>query len=130
MVFLKIAFSHIFSILQASRPASLHPNFHHQIVFAKFNLDIWHYQKAKIVLIQPAINSYDWEKAFFNIDIDKMLSIFNQIIINILCTFIPHKTVLFDDRDPSWMNKEIKKLINEKKKKSVVSVEIITTSSY
>ena len=44
-----------------------------------------------------------------------MVSIFNQTIINILCNFIPHETVLFDDRDPPWMNKEIKKLIHEKK---------------
>ena len=42
-----------------------------------------------------------------------MVSIFNQTMINILCNFI-HETVLFDDRDPSWMNKEIKKLIHEK----------------
>ena len=41
-----------------------------------------------------------------------MVSIFNQTIINILCNFTPHETVLFDDRDPpSW----IKKLIQEKK---------------
>ena len=44
-----------------------------------------------------------------------MVSIFNQTIINVLCNFIPHKTVFFDDRDPPWMNKEIKKLIYEKK---------------
>ena len=68
-----------------------------------------------IDLIKRAINSFDWEKAFSNIDIDNMVSIFNQTIINILCNFIPHETVLFDDRDPPWMNKEIKKLIYEKK---------------
>ena len=55
------------------------------------------------------------KKAFSNIDVDKMVSIANQTIINILCNFIPHETVLFDDRDPPWMNKEIKKLIPEKK---------------
>ena len=44
-----------------------------------------------------------------------MASIFNQTIINILCNFIPHESVLLDDRDPPWMKKEIKKLINEKK---------------
>ena len=68
-----------------------------------------------IDLIKRAINSFDWEKAFSDIDVDKMVSIFNQTIINILCNFIPHETVLFDDRDPPWMNKEIKKLIHEKK---------------
>ena len=45
-----------------------------------------------------------------------MVSIFNQTIINILCNFIPHETVLFDDRGPPWMNKEIEKLIHEKRK--------------
>ena len=36
-------------------------------------------------------------------------------IINILCNFIPHEMVLFDDRDLPWMKKEIKKLIHKKK---------------
>ena len=95
------------------------------MVFAKFNLDIvypppyereiWHCQKANIDLIKRAINSFDWEKAFSNIDIDRMVSILNQTIINILRNFIPYETALFDDRDPPWMKKEIKKLIHEKK---------------
>ena len=85
------------------------------MIFAKFNLDIffrpcyereiWYYQKVNIDLIKRAINSFDWEKAFSNIDIDKMVSIFNQTIINTLCNFIPHETILFDDRDPPWMKK-------------------------
>ena len=44
-----------------------------------------------------------------------MVSIFNQTIINILCNFTSHETVLFDDRNPPWMNKQIKKLIHEKR---------------
>ena len=32
-----------------------------------------------------------------------------------LCNFIPHETVIFDDKDPPWMSKEIKKFIHEKK---------------
>ena len=57
-------------------------------------------------------NKFDWEKAFSNIDIDKMVSIFKEAIINTLYNFISHETVLFDDRDLPWMNKEIKKLIH------------------
>ena len=44
-----------------------------------------------------------------------MVSIFNETIINMLCNFIPHETVLFGDRDPPWMSKEIKQMIHEKK---------------
>ena len=46
-----------------------------------------------IDLIKCAINSFDLEKAFSNTDVDKMASIFNQTVINILCHFIPHETV-------------------------------------
>ena len=76
---------------------------------------MWHYQKANIDIIERTINTFDWEKVFFNIYVDKMVYIFNKSIINILCIFIPHEIVLFDDRDPPWMNKEIKKLIHEKR---------------
>ena len=102
-------------LIESGVHPSLHPNCHHQIVFAKFNLDIvypppyereiWHYQKANIDVIKRAINSFDWDKTFSNIDIDNMVSIFNQTIVNILCNFIPHETILFDDRDPPWMKK-------------------------
>ena len=44
-----------------------------------------------------------------------MVSIFNQTIINILCNFKSHETVLFDDRNPPWMNKQIKKLTHDKR---------------
>ena len=67
-------------LIESVVPPSLHPNCHGQIVFEKFNLDlvypppyereIWHYQKANIDLIKRAINSFDWEKAFSNTDID------------------------------------------------------------
>ena len=50
--------------------------------------------------MKRAINSFDWEKAFHNTDADKIVYIFNQTIINMLCNFIPHEMVLFDDRDP------------------------------
>ena len=129
-------------VIESGVHPSLRPSCYHQIVFAKFNLnivypppckrDIWHYQKANVDLIKRAINSFDLEKAFSYIDVDKMISIFYQTIINILCNFIPHETILFDDRDPPWMNKIILSNIWFMKRKtfSVVSVEVITTSSY
>ena len=112
-------------LIESGVHPSLHPNCHHQIIFAKLNLDIvypppyereiWHYQKANIDLIKCAINLFDWEEAFSNIDVYKMVYIFNQTIIDVQCNFIPHETILFDERDPPWMKKEIKKLIHEKK---------------
>ena len=42
------------------------------------------------------------------------MNIFNETILNTLRNFIPHETVLCDDRDPPWFNNKIKSLIHEK----------------
>ena len=63
----------------------LHANCHHQIVYAKFNLkihypppyerEVLHFQKAEINLIRTAMNEFNWERTFFNLDINKMVGI-------------------------------------------------------
>ena len=36
---------------------------------------------------------------------------FNKIIKNIMSNYIPHETIICDDKDPPWINKDIKQLI-------------------
>ena len=53
---------------------SLHPNYHHQIIYAKFNLqiyyppqyyrEVWHYNDANTELIRRAVNQFNWQKKF------------------------------------------------------------------
>ena len=33
---------------------------------------------------------------------------------NIVSNYIPHETIICNDRDPPWINNNIKKLINDK----------------
>ena len=40
--------------------------------------------------------------------------LFNEAILNIVQNFIPHDTITFDDRDPSWITSRIEKMINDK----------------
>ena len=40
--------------------------------------------------------------------------LFNETVLNIIQNFIPHDTVTFDDRNPSWITSRIKKMINNK----------------
>ena len=78
--------------------SSLHPNCHHQITYAKFNLkiyypppyepEIWHYEKANVDHIRRSTDEFSWERC--------------------------HKTIIFDDRDPPWIKKDIKQLILDK----------------
>ena len=111
-------------IIDSGVHSSLHPNYHHQIVYAKFNLEItypppylrevWHYKDANIELIRRAINGFNWTRAFSNTSVNEKVNIFNNTILNILSNFIPHEILTCDDKDPPWFNKKIKGIIQEK----------------
>ena len=98
-------------VMESGVHSSLHPNCHHQIVFAKINLkiyypppyerDICHYEKANADLIRRSIvDQFPWDIRFAHIDVNQKVYLFNQTIKNILCNFIPHESVTCDDSDP------------------------------
>ena len=112
-------------VVESGVHPSLHPNCHHQIVFAKFNLqiyypppyprEVWHYKEANTELIRRAVTDFNWDRAFLNTNVNEKVSIFSNTILNILSNFIPHETIVCDDKDPPWFNRTIKSLIQEKK---------------
>ena len=61
-----------------------------------------------------AMKEFNWERAFFNLDINEMVSVCNTTIKNIMANFIPHETIICDDRDPPWINNRIKTSIYER----------------
>ena len=89
---------------------SLHPNCHHQIVYANFNLkihfpppyerEIWHYGQGNTELNRRAVHEFNWQRAFSNLNINERVSFFNKNNLNIVSNFIPHETVICNDRDP------------------------------
>ena len=103
--------------------ASMHMNCHHQLIYAKFNLkifypppyerEIWHYGKANTELINRTVTNFNWENALERKFVDAQVSAFNEVFLNIMRNYIPHETIICDDRDPPWINKFIKKLITE-----------------
>ena len=111
------------SVESGTQP-SLHPNCHHQIVYAIFNLEViypvpytrevWHYQDSDVKLIRRSFNGFDWDRAFANKHVDEKVEIFNKTVFNVLSNFIPHEVIGCDDKDPPWFNGKIKSLINEK----------------
>ena len=111
-------------VVESGIHSSLHPNCHHQIVFVKFNLSIfypppyertvWYYEKANTELISRTIDQFDWLRALSHVDVDEKVYFFTKMLLNIIQNFIPHETIICDDRDPRWTNKEIKKLMTEK----------------
>ena len=112
-------------VMNSGVHSSLHPNCHHQIIHAKFNLKIfypppyervvWHYQDANNDLIQWSISQFNREIVFSNKGVYKQISIFNETILNIMTNFIPHETKIFNNREPPWINNKVKTMIQEKK---------------
>ena len=92
---------------------------HHQIIYAKisfkvyfppsYNREVWHYNDAKINLIQRSINNFDWKRAFRNLSINEQVELFNTTLLNIFSNFIPHETIKCNPKDPPWINKHIKR---------------------
>ena len=104
--------------------SSLYTNCHHQITYQKFNLivfyppsyerEVWHYKLANSDCIQRAIANFDWEKAFRNVDLNKQIMLFNEIVPNIIRNFTHQETVTIDDRDLPEITSHIKRMINDR----------------
>ena len=106
--------------------ASLHSNCHHQIIHCTFNLNIvypppyqcllWNYKKADVLKIQKALKSLNWDRLLDNKNVDSQVLILNDIILNIFRNLVPNKYVTSDNKDPMWMNEDIKSKIKPKSK--------------
>ena len=113
-------------VVKSSVHPFLHPNCHHQIIFAKFNLKIyyqppylrkvWYYKEANADLIKRAVNNFNWKKAFSNPNINDKVSLFNKTILNILNNYNPHETIICNEKGRPWFNSRIKLLIKNKNK--------------
>ena len=59
-------------------------------MFARFNLkvvfplpyerEVWHFKEANVDLIRKAINGFQWEKSFQNMNVNDMVHLFNRAI--------------------------------------------------
>ena len=88
---------------------SIHQTCHHQIVFAKVNLKtfypppytrrIWNYSNSNHLTHNNAIDSFDREKAFSNVNVNTQAKLFNETLSNIFMNFVPNKLIPVDDRD-------------------------------
>ena len=127
-------------VVESGAHPFLHGNCHHQLVFPKVNLkiyypppyprEIWHYKQANSQLIRRAISSFNWDRAFLNTNVNEKVSIFTSAVMNILNNFIPHETIVCDDKDPPWFNKAIKSLIQKKKTHLKNTAKATITSSF
>ena len=79
------------------------------MVFAKLDIPIYY---APLYIGSNA--DFIWWALLIS-DVNKQAAIFRGILMNIMQNFVPNETIICDDRDPPWMNKEIKQLTEYKK---------------
>ena len=58
----------------------------------------------------------DWNKVFSNANVEKQVHMLNGTLFNIFLNFLRSKVITVDDRDPPWINEEIKCKIKSKNK--------------
>ena len=63
-----------------------------------------------------ALKLVNWDRLLDNKNVDSQVLILNDIILNIFRNLVPNKYVTFDDKDPVWMNENIKSKIKAKNK--------------
>ena len=83
--------------------SSVYQRCHHQLVFAKGNLKIfyplpytlriWDYRNANHEAINNAIDGFNWEKAFSNVNVHTQVKLFNETLSNIFMNFVPNKLI-------------------------------------
>ena len=61
------------------------------------------------ILLNERLNYLTGKNVF--LIVKKQVSVFNEIIMNFFENFIPHETITCNDKDPPWMNKQIKEVL-------------------
>ena len=76
-----------------------------------YSIEIWQFKEADTDLTRKALNDFNWERAFTNTNVTDKICTFNKSFLNVLSNFIPHVSILRDDKDPPWFNSRIQSLL-------------------
>ena len=111
-------------ILDCGTRASLDSYCHHQIIYCKVNFrippppyerKICHFNRANTAAIKRSMTSFPWlQHLNINTDPNWQVKTFTDIFLNIMSNCIPNETKRFIPRDPPWITKSLKTMLNRK----------------
>ena len=112
-------------VLNSGTRPSLDSFCHHQITHCKVNFKIpppppfertiWHFNRANSAAIKRSMSSFPWlEHLNMNTDPNWQVKSFTNIFLNIMSNFIPNEVKKIVPRDPPWITKPLKTLLNKK----------------
>ena len=74
----------------------------------------WDYKNADFPAINRAIDIFDSGDSLKGKYIHEQVHFFNKTILKIFQHYLPNKAILCNDKDPSWFNNEIRKILTKK----------------
>ena len=112
-------------ILDSGTRSSLDPFCHHRIIYCKVHFRIpppppilrknWHFNRANSCAIKRSTTSFPWSRHLnLNTNTNWQVNTFTGIFLNIMSNSIPNETKRLVPRDPPWITKPIKTLLNRK----------------
>ena len=121
-------------LVESITQPSLQLNCHHQIIYAKFNLEViypspythevWRYQVSNVDLIRQSINEFDWDRVFANKYVDEKVLIFNKAVLNILGNFIPQEVIVVMKKIHHGSMEKLNRLLMKKSELVMLIVKI------
>ena len=111
-------------VIESGTRPSLANFCHHQITYCRMNFQlppppsferkIWHYDRANITLIRRCISCFPWSDVLNKTpDPNWQAETFTEILLNIMTNFIPNETITVKPRNPPWITKPIKTMLNK-----------------
>ena len=112
-------------ILDCGTRVSLDSYCHHQIIHRKVNFRIppplpyerklWHFNRANSAAIKRSMTSFPWRQHLnVNTDPNWQVKTFTDTLLNIMSSFVPNETKRFVPRNPPWITKPLKTMLNRK----------------
>ena len=75
---------------------------------------VWDYKKANVDCIKKSLNSVDWDFVFSNKNVHQQAQYLNKVLMNVFTNYILNKLIFINNKDPPWMNDEIRNKIKER----------------
>ena len=88
--------------------------------------------KANKDTILSALQNVYWHPLFANNTVHQQVNLLNDVILNVFTNVVPNKVIKCDDRDPPWINGNIKNKIRWKNSmyKNYKSGKKLRTTTY
>ena len=80
-----------------------------------FDRKNWHFNRANSAAIKRSMTSFPWRQHLnINTNPNWQVKTFTDTFLNIMSNFIPNETKRFVPRDPPWITKPLKTMLNRK----------------